>query len=674
MASSHIINYLDLDEENDELLYLQESLEQINQLSSKATKILQTFDQRLTRLDSLVKPIYQSSKSVGQLQQNVDGTIASVKDIVKYFDVVREEEGTITAGPNEDDLLPYLKSINNLQLANDFIRQVNMRSCERVTKQIKQLLETGLQNLNELFRKWLQQYSNPVDPTQYANRKFLVIPDPWPLTHWPCQASGLELNAAFTANYLHTYCDPFNPALDVPRPPAATVRLLEMLVTYLSTSESEIGTKIDYSKTFMEIRATYVAKSLALLFAAIDSIRVQASASVYQKGASPFITLTANLIKMSQVSQEGPGRRVLLTLGRAEHELINTVLPGDAAADVFVKIFQPLVKRYFESAESLTQIAKRSIQTEKFMLFDVFETLKYYQKDLDKALLLTPLERKTIANLIASMSTPLMTSFAEYMEEAKNMSKIPMPADGTIYEFTSSAINHMKRLLDHQETVESMMITLGDGHWGVVTDMGGVTKPRKTFSGQAILKHYFIDILHILTTSLENKVKGNKRSGLGVVFLMNNYHYIAKNIMGSKLIEILGENALRGYENLDWKYQDHFCHMWKSCVEYLADETNGPTGLKNKLVGHDKMTVKDKFKYFNSTLEELMRNQHSYTIPDQDLRLNLMDRVREIVIPAYTEFMERYQHTEFSKNSGKYLRYSHDSLDRTLQMAFTAKQ
>ncbi|KAJ1988813.1 exocyst complex component exo70 [Dimargaris cristalligena] len=605
MGSAYVTNYLDLDEEHDELQFLQESLEQINQISSKA---------RLARLGSLVKPIHQSSRSLGKMQQNVDDTIASLKNMVKYFDCVRDEEPIIKQGPNEDDLLPYLKSINNLQLANDFIKQVNMRSCERVSKQIKQLLEVGLQNLNELFKKWLQQYSEPIDPTKYKS------------------------------------------PLDIPRPPPATLRLLEMLITYLSTSESEIGTTIDYTKSFIDIRTLYISKSMAAIYSAADTTRVQSTATVYQKGTSPFITLTVNLLKIAQ----------------AEHDFIESVLPGDSAMDVFIKTFHMPVKRYFESAEGLIQSARRTIQTEKFMLFDVFETLKFYQNELDKVLYLSPSERKIISNLIASMSTPLMTSFAEYMEEAKSMAKISMPHDGTIYEFSSSAMSHMKRLLDHQETVESMMVTLGDGHWGYIADSSMTAKPRKTFSGQVILKHYFMDILHLLTTSLEAKCKGSKKSGVSIVFLMNNYHYIAKNIMGSKLLDVLGENELRIYENLDWKYQDHFCAMWKSCVEYLADDNGGPMGLKNKLVGHDKMTIKDKFKHFNSTLDELLRNQQGYAIPDQDLRLNLMDRIREMLIPAYSEFMERYQHTEFAKNSGKYVRYTKDILDRTIQRLFNS--
>ncbi|KAJ1971197.1 hypothetical protein H4R34_005818, partial [Dimargaris verticillata] len=74
MANSQLTQYLDLEEENDELLFLQESLEQVNQLSLKAMDILGTFDERLLRLESLVEPIQQSSQSLNYLRQNVDDT------------------------------------------------------------------------------------------------------------------------------------------------------------------------------------------------------------------------------------------------------------------------------------------------------------------------------------------------------------------------------------------------------------------------------------------------------------------------------------------------------------------------------------------------------------------------------------------------------------------------
>ncbi|KAJ1974632.1 exocyst complex component exo70 [Dimargaris xerosporica] len=616
MANPQLTQYLDLEEENDELLFLQESLEQVNQLSLKAMDILGTFDERLLRLESLVEPIQQSSQSLNHLRQNVDDTVTAVENMLKYFDCAKDEEPIIKQGPNQDDLLPYLKSINNLQMANDFVKYVNMRSVERVSKQIKGLLELGLQNLNDLFRQWLLQYSDPIDPIQYDN------------------------------------------ALSIPKPPQATIRLLEMLVTYLATSESETGTRIDYSKVYVDIRSTYIFKSLASLRTAAEHMREpMATSAVYQKGTAPFIQLTHCLLKLAQ----------------AERNFAESILPGEQVANTFSRTLKPSIDKYFESTETLAQVAKRSIQTEKFMLFDVFETLKHFQTDMDKTLTLDASEKKHIANLTASISTPIMTSFAQYIDEAKGMARLNMPQDGTIFEFTSNAINHMKRLLEHQETVESMMVTLGDGHWGAVSDSALAAKGRKTFSGQAIVKHYFEDILQLLTNSLESKTKNSRKSGLSVVFLMNNYHYIARNIMGSRLLDVLGENDLRIYESLDWKYQDQFCNLWSSCIEYLTDDTGGPGGLKNKIVGSDKMTVKDKFKYFNTTLEELVRNQQTYTIPDKELRLNVMDRIRGALIPAYSQFMERYQHTDFAKNSGKYLRYNQVTLDRTLQSLFGAQ-
>ncbi|KAJ1657644.1 exocyst complex component exo70 [Dispira simplex] len=608
MASTHVNNYLDLDEENDELSFLQESLEQINQLSQRGSRILAHFDQRLVRLESLVQPIRQSSQSLGTLQQNVNDTIDALKSMMKYFDCVREEEPIISQGPQENDLLPYLRSINNLQLANDFVTQVNMRSADRLSKQIRKLLEKGLEHLNNLFRKWLQQYSTPIDPTQYDS------------------------------------------PLDIPRPPPATLRLLEMLVTYLSASETEIGTRIDYGATLYDIRSTYVLKSMEPLIAATDNVRTQASATMYQKGTSPVIPMTSGLIKLAQ----------------AEKDFIETIMPGTTAEEIFLKTVKPVVARYLKSIEGLLQVAKRSIQTEKFMLFDVFETLKHYQNELDRALNLTPTEKKTLANLMASISTPIMTSFAEYMEEARQMTKLGMPQDGTISEFSSSVLNHMKRLLDHQETVESMMVTLGDGHWG----SSSANTVRKTFSGEAILKHYFQDLLRLLVGSLESKTKGSRRQEVSIVFLMNNYHYIAKSISQSRLREIFGEHDLQNYEELDWKYQEQYCRIWGSCVAYLVDDPTGPGGLKHKLVGADKMTIKDKFKHFNGTLDDVIRSQQSCTIPDSELRRSLLDRVRQVLIPAYVSFMEKYQHTEFAKNSGKYVRYTQDSLDRVLQSVF----
>jgi exocyst complex protein 7 len=52
--------------------------------------------------------------------------------------------------------------------------------------------------------------------------------------------------------------------------------------------------------------------------------------------------------------------------------------------------------------------------------------------------------------------------------------------------------------------------------------------------------------------------------------------------------------------------------------------------------------VKERFKSFNSEIEEMHRQQKSWAIPDTDLRASMMKEIRSVLIVLYTRFYERF--------------------------------
>jgi hypothetical protein len=56
----------------------------------------------------------------------------------------------------------------------------------------------------------------------------------------------------------------------------------------------------------------------------------------------------------------------------------------------------------------------------------------------------------------------------------------------------------------------------------------------------------------------------------------------------------------------------------------------------------DRRAIKDKFKSFNDDFEEMYKQQKRYAVPDTDLRSQIIKDIKQLMVPMYTRFLERY--------------------------------
>lgn len=63
-----------------------------------------------------------------------------------------------------------------------------------------------------------------------------------------------------------------------------------------------------------------------------------------------------------------------------------------------------------------------------------------------------------------------------------------------------------------------------------------------------------------------------------------------------------------------------------------------------QLSNQKRQLLKDKFKGFNTELEELHRIQKDWSVPDPTLRSRVRNDNVEFIVPLYTTFYETYDH------------------------------
>ncbi|KAF9998557.1 exocyst complex component exo70 [Entomortierella chlamydospora] len=625
-----------LDEEVAELNGLTTNLDKTNTVSTTmASKvdILNSFDTRLASLEISVMPIHKSTQSLTRLAGNMDQTVSALEAILSYFDQAAQEEAIVSRPLSDHDLQSYLQSIGRIREYLRAMSSVKLKAGDRVVEQLKRSLNTASGKLHDRFKQLLTQYSLPLD------LKIVTSSD----------------------------------RKDIPPLPSSVTQTLATLAKSLADIEIDSNAeKTGYLTSYREIRAECMIKSLGPLY---QSSMVELK-GIYEKGSSPFILYTTSLLKLC----------------RNEADLADTLLDAKLLSLAFMGSIMPPIEQWVETGKSITRRVRKTFTSEVGILFDVIESLENNMNTFDSVFGLARRQKENDAQeLLKAFKATAMRTFVDFITDVRNQSNPKyqaMPLDGTVHQLTSDTLNYMKRLMNYQSMVESILNLIGDGSWN---EAGASQSRRSQAAGRsgrnAILQHYFADVLEALVQNIETKSRFYKKGqSLSQLFLLNNYFYISKSVRTTpglleaingpdtaglpeaSLTSAIYEKPLKQNVNL---YQDN----WKTCVEHLMDVTYVQDGgVQQVLNSNQRQMVKDKFKNFNHDFDELWKTQKQYSIPDPDLRVMVLKDVNQVLIPMYDKFITKYASsgsgsTEFTKNVQKYIR-SHEKLRLILWIEF----
>ncbi|KAJ3092877.1 Exocyst complex component 7 [Quaeritorhiza haematococci] len=684
-----------LEEDMEELQLYQSSLLRTNELTQKMIGMLSSFDHRLVKLESSIFPIHRATQ---KLTKGLD------------------KGPQISRGPDENDIGPYLKSMGKLKDALRFLSQTNYNASERAIIQLKEVYQTGLKNLDDLFRKWLVECSKPVDAAALDNGVVPTIPEN---TLKNLQTLATQLAASDFMNSIRTRNAGTGISATISNTTGSANQNSESGITASSTAASsggtggislvttlsnalgnEISMANNFVRTYIEVRSQFLIRSLADLATQAGQVgtasgssaatvpatgegkRLGALSSATLSKSPSFVATSGGADRMPTgkpaAYQKGscpllPYTRVLLKLLKAERDLLQKLVPKvHATSGTFQMTVGPAIDAYLVAGDGLvgrikrTTISRREFSTADgvYMLMDMIECLSTGLKEYDGVLTYAGLKGNDINDLLSTCKSTVMLYFKEFYEDIKNddAKQSSLSVDGTVHELTSTTLNTLKRLLDYTSTVDQM---LADG-WGVTAAL-----PVTTFAS------FMSDVIEALTTNLESKAKGytkSKQPTLGVVFLLNNYHYIYKTIHSqTRLLQMLGPGVDEKYSKLVTKQKEAYQDSWKPLVEHLMDQTYIQGGVIQKtLTKAQREIVKDKFKDFNTDFEDTMKAQKAWAVPDAELRAALIKDVKQVLLPMYGRFYDRYNQIEFSKNPTKYMKYDKQSLGAALDKFFDA--
>ncbi|KAJ2551201.1 exocyst complex component exo70 [Coemansia sp. RSA 1933] len=621
-------NYLydDVDEEEGELEFLRESLEQMDNLAEKTTQLLKVFDIRLKNLGRVIAPIYKSTQKLTRLYDNVETTLGSLDDILLFFNVAKDEAETIRAGPDESELLPYLDSINRLKDASDALQLLDLESASDSRREIHELLRIGLGNLSQLFSQWLKQHSGGVDPAAYSN------------------------------------------ASEIPSFPTDTVKLLSMLATYLNLVNDEVSHDLALTKTYAGIRTRHIQKSLAQ-FGDMCNVYIRASSQAgamggfgdaavaagaaelrfctvrndqwYEAGMSPFAQYTVNAVKLFQ----------------AERDLIRHIMPTVISDETFRCTVDRPLEAYMNMGEKMLAFFLSAPIYEVLHALDVYGYL--LENDSVMASLLTRDQRQAsgIPKLVARLQHFLGRAFTALIALLHAPFKDPRAApkqSGGVSELVHNAVTFLSYAIGYKDLLINIFLPLGDAHWRPADQQqqqqasGSLAlHASDPNDGLSIFQHYLRDVVDAIAFTADQGGKLMKRPTAQFVFLINNYSFLARALRDTMysgeedsqslgLGDLVGRSALQRIETQIDRSRKGYIATWKALLGSFPAATLSPP---------------EKLAMFNQAFDEMVRSQKAYDIFDSDVRAILVADAADAIIPDYEMFLRQIpdKSPEFSR-------------------------
>jgi exocyst complex protein 7 len=422
------------------------------------------------------------------------------------------------------------------------------------------------------------------------------------------------------------------------------------------------------ARLFSEIRGTYIARSLQNLAAAsVNTTKKKTPDAIYRQGT--------NGIGVYASSIEG--------LFLAEYENTCQLFPREHWGPVFGNTTRSALTEFSKTLRELNAHIKANITTDCFLSYETIDIVSSLSFRLVEK---TGELKDEFQDALKPIRETAKISLGELMEDVRrrtsNMAAIPL--DGAAVPLTSETMTRLQTMTAYVSPLTTIMVALGDGNWfanGVSSNQRNSTKGFDVGAdGRQLLAHYCSDTVDTLMQSLENKARPvlKGKSLLGV-FIANNVAVVESMIRSSDLQPIMTSNWLSRVETWRKKGISLYLDAWKDPSSCLLDVTytnrgagqrppsssNAPVNsaeIVKGLSSRDKDALKEKFKSFNTSFEELISKHKQLTMEPQ-VKGQLAREVQALIEPLYGRFWDRYREVD---KKGKYVRYDKGQLAAVL--------
>ncbi|KAJ3644435.1 hypothetical protein Zmor_022168 [Zophobas morio] len=681
-----------LEKEKANLSLLTERLQKSSQITKGIDTILNTFEERLSRLQDTILPVYNDTENLQKSQQNIDRTLVLLDNVISYYNVSSEVESVIEKGPGEGgiELEEYLHSLNRLAKAQNYFIKQNPQSVE--LENVRTLFDKGSDKLNSEFKTILDKYNTPMLP--------VVLLD--------------LINFDDTGTK-----DSKTPPVQIPEHSKA---YLIKIATWLLDNNRD-----EYLTVYGKVRGAVLQRSLTMLRNHQKSV---SGGSVHGVASSPMLRpkfqnrheatrkpstrrlhhaleRKANrmFLKASQTFEHSTGlnlgtRRAsshldpsyngeeydneqemenylicvvaLHKLMQIEQSLIKGIIAPTHQPRVFELIVREAMDTIVQDGENIVSRAKKCISRHDFgtvlVVFPILKQLRALKPEFERTVEECDLNVKAKFDAILGMlHSTGSKALEDFIESLRSDSVTQLPSDGTVHELTSNVIMFLEQLLDYTDTIG--IVLAQDANYAKQLE-----RLKASDHNKALLGLYIKKVLVQLNHTLLSKSEQYGDAALKAIFRLNNNNYVLKSLQRSSLLElylISEPKCEEYYYNSIQEHKKAYSQSWGKLLNYIWCD-DSPINLLHgdKLRDKDRAIIKEKFAGFNKEIEDIAKVQRGYSIPDVELRESIKRDNKELVIPKYNAFYNMYAGVQFTKNPEKYIKHKPDEVSAVIDRFF----
>ncbi|EEP81440.1 conserved hypothetical protein [Uncinocarpus reesii 1704] len=582
-------------EESAEVEVLYADLEKLNTLTKRIQGSLSRLEASGKVVKDAIGPIYNNTHGLQVTNSNIEKVNEAIERLRRPLDVKGKEEAIIRAGPESTGLPQYLGALNRINIALTDLHATKLRSNQKAISEFTVLLSTGSNRVQDLYRSILQENVGIVEPLHYLTKQ---IPFP-----------------------------------SIPSDKAQDLAPLCAAISNASKNISTGGQNENPAVTiYAETRGPYLTSSLQnLATASVSTAKRRPADGPYKQGTNGIGVYASGIEEMFL----------------AEYESVSRVFPPDWQRKALQSTCRFALAEFSKTLRELNMYIKTNLMTDCFLAFDIIEIVTSLSYRLDSK----TGELKTLFfEALRPIRETAKSSLSELLEETRRKASniAVLPDDGA--RSPSNSIFHP--LLPPFLTVSWRRET-----WKP-SSSNNSTPLDVNPDSSTILSHFILDMIDALLSALDIRARNLLRTKSTVgVFLANCVCVVDRSIQSSnELSKYLStpENEAR-LEIWRKKAVSIYIDAWRDPSSQLLDvqytsrgarpTSGGPvdsTAIVKSLSSKDKDIIKDKFKAFNSSFEDLIARHQSYNIERQE--------VQSLIEPLYARFWDRYHEIDKGKD------------------------
>ncbi|EYU37411.1 hypothetical protein ABFS82_11G076200 [Erythranthe guttata] len=595
---------------------------------------------------------------ISAIDDKSSSSLPEVPDFIKTYSEIIESRITRSrknvAGGDDDELF-FIESVRRIsRLTNALSEFSSDARANPPLNQTSVALQRAMVFLEEEFRSLLEDSTSEWDPQNAHNiQKFSSFNSKSQQEYSDRCAAQREIDTAHSVEY---------PAYS----PEDVDKMHEIATTMISAGYETECCQVYYISRRNAIRNQMTKLELEVLLNMDDVVKM------------PWETLETEIARWINVVKTCsetifPGEKRLGEWVFNDHPEIRRSLISN--------ILRAVVIQLLDFAEA-TSMAKRSAD-KLFRYLDMYDALQKLIASISGESYSDELTAEVTA-AVDRIGESAVCIFCDLENSIKSdAAKVPVPG-GAVHPLTRYMMNYLKYTCEYKDTLESIFAkhTEPDKKY---TPPPPTTTTTASLSSNDLEResdspHNFetvasttpfsmqvVMVMDLLDANLEQKSRLYKDPSLRCVFLMNNGRYILQKVKGSPEIrQVMGDIWCRRRSTVVRQYHKNYQReTWNRVLQCLSHDGLLVNGKANKPL------LKERFKIFTNTFDEIHRTQSAWMVSDEQLQSELRISVSAVVIPAYRSFVGRFrQYLDSGKQADKYIKYQPEDIETLIEGLF----